>query len=111
MIKLLMNLINVENTRDIAILAYYAHRDNFNYVARFEDGKEVESSTYGRFIVDEAPRFFKIRIDSDLSTPFGDPMQGKLIYLSQRAKPGFMISTLGLETAAEDIPPRLRLRG
>jgi tetratricopeptide (TPR) repeat protein len=111
MIKLLMTLINAQNTRDIAILAYYAHHDNFNYLARFEDGKGAESSTSGRFIVDEAPRFFKIRIDSDLSTPYGDPMQGKLIYLNQRAKPGFMISTLGLEAVPEGIPPQLRLRG
>lgn len=110
MIKLLMALINTQNTRDIAILAYYAQHDNFNYQARFEDGEEVESSTYGRFIVDEAPRFFKIRIDSDLSTPFGDPMQGKLIYLSQGAKPGFMVSTMGLEAVDEEIP-RFRLRG
>jgi hypothetical protein len=42
------------------------------------------------------PRLFKLRIDSDLSTPYGDPMQGTLIYLNQHPQPGVLVSTLGL---------------
>ena len=85
-----------ENTRDVAVLVYYADRPVFSYQARFERGEMVEFDANGQFVVTEVPRFFKIRIDSDLSTPYGDPMQGMLIYLNQSQEPGIIISTLGL---------------
>jgi tetratricopeptide (TPR) repeat protein len=96
LVKLLLRMINVENARDVAVLVYYAGRPPFNYRARFERGKMVEFDAHGRFVVVEVPRFFKLRIDSDLSTPYGDPMQGTLIYLSQHPRPGILVSTLGL---------------
>jgi len=90
----------------VAVLVYYTGRPVFSYQARFRRGKQVEFDAHGQFVVTEAPRFFKLRIDSDLSTPFvlgpkdqgpyGDPMQGMLIYLSQPQQPGILISTLGL---------------
>jgi tetratricopeptide (TPR) repeat protein len=81
MVKMMLRLVNVENTRDVAVLIYYASRPVFSYQA---------------FIVTETPRFFKLRIDSDLSTPYGDPMQGTLIYLNQHPQPGILVGTLGL---------------
>jgi tetratricopeptide (TPR) repeat protein len=96
LIKMVLRMINVENTRDVAVLAYYANRPVFHYQARFERGERVEFDHDGRFVVTEVPRFFKVRIDSDLVTPYGTPMQGMLIYLSQHPKPGILISTLGL---------------
>ena len=96
MVKMLLQMANVENTRDVAVLVYYADRPVFSYQARFERGEMVEFDANGQFIVTEIPRFFKIRIDSDLSTPYGDPMQGMLIYLNQSQEPGIIISTLGL---------------
>jgi len=96
MVKLLLRMINAENTRDIAVLAYYANRPIFSYQLRFERGKQIEFDADGQFVVTEAPHFFKLRIDSDLSTPYGDPMQGLLIYLSQHPQPGILVSTLGL---------------
>jgi tetratricopeptide (TPR) repeat protein len=96
LVKLLLRMINVENTRDVAVLAYYASRPVFNYQARFGRGKRIEFDAHGQFVVTEVPRFFKLRIDSDLSTPYGDPMQGMLVYLSQQPGAGFLVSTLGL---------------
>ena len=96
MVKMVLRMINVENTRDVAVLVYYTDRPVFSYQARFRRGKQVEFDAHGQFVVTEAPRFFKLRIDSDLSTPYGDPMQGILIYLSQPQQPDILISTLGL---------------
>ena len=96
MVKMMLGLINVENTRDVAVLVYYASRPVFSYQARFSRGKRSEFDANGQFIVTETPRFFKLRIDSDLSTPYGDPMQGTLIYLDQHPQPGILVGTLGL---------------
>jgi tetratricopeptide (TPR) repeat protein len=96
LVKLLLRMVNAENTRDVAVLVYYDSRLVFNYQACFERGKQVEFDVHGQFVVTEVPRFFKLRVDSDLSTPYGDPMQGTLIYLNQHPEPGILISTLGL---------------
>jgi len=98
--KLLLSMIDAGNTRDVAVLVYYADRPVFGYQARFERGKQVELDHGGQFVVTEIPCLFKLRIDSDLSTPYGDPMQGKLIYLSQQPNPGILLSTLGLGSLA-----------
>ncbi len=94
---LLLNQINVENTRDAAVLVYYATRPTFNYQARFGGGERTAFQTNNRFVVTEVPRFFKLRIDSDQATPYGNPMRGKLIYLNQHPQPGILVNTLGLE--------------
>lgn len=99
LVKMLLRMVGSHNTRDIAILVYYAGGDIFNYQARFQRGKRIEFDAHGQFVVTEAPRFFKLRIDSDLVTPYGNPMQGKLIYLNQHPKPAILVSTLGLELA------------
>lgn len=96
MVKMMLRTINVENTRDVAVLVYYASRPVFSYQARFSRGKQSEFDADGQFVVTEAPRFFKLRVDSDLSTPYGDPMQGTLIYLNQHPQPGILVGTLGL---------------
>ena len=96
MVKLLLRMVNGENTRDVAVLVYYAGRPIFSCQIRFERGKQVEFDADGQFVVTEAPRFFKLRMDSDLSTPYGDPMQGMLIYLNRHSQPGILASTLGL---------------
>jgi len=97
--KMLLRLINAHNTRDIAILVYYANGDIFAFQARFQRGKKIEFDSHGHFVITEVPRFFKLRMDSDLATPYGNPMQGKLICLNQHPKPAILISTLGLEDA------------
>lgn len=97
-VKLVLHMANVENTRDVAVLVYYADRPAFNYQARFEGGEAVDFEAHGRFVVTEVPRFFKLRIDSDLSSPYADPMQGTLIYLIQHPEAGILVSTLGLMT-------------
>ncbi len=96
MVKMLLRMVNVENTRDVAVLVYYASRPVFSYQVRFSRGERVEFDADGQFVVTEIPRFFKMRIDSDLSTPYGDPMQGTLICLNQHPQPGVLVSTLGL---------------
>jgi len=98
MVKMLLRLVDVENTREVAVLVYYASRPVFSYRARFSRGKQVEFDADGQFVVTEIPRLFKLRIDSDLSTPYGNPMQGTLIYLNQHPQPGVLVSTLGLGT-------------
>ncbi|MBA4379667.1 MAG: hypothetical protein C0393_03095 [Anaerolinea sp.] len=97
MVKMLLRLIGTHNTRDIAILVYYEDGDTFNYQARFQRGKRIGFDAHGQFVITETPRFFKLRVDSDLVTPYGNPMQGKLIYLNQHPKPAILVSTLGLE--------------
>jgi len=98
-VKMVLHAVNVENTREVAVLVYYADRPVFSYQARFSRGQAVEFDADGQFVVTEVPRFFKLRIDSDLSTPYGDPMQGMLIYLKQSQEPDILISTLGLKAA------------
>ena len=95
-IKQLLRMIDADNARDIAVLVYYDEQTVFVYQARFEQGERVEFDADGQFMVTRVPRFFKVRIDSDLVTAYGDPMQGTLIYLNRRSRPGFMINTLGL---------------
>jgi tetratricopeptide (TPR) repeat protein len=94
LIKQLLTMIDAGNTRDAAVLAYYEEQPIFGYQARFEGGERVHLDADGQFNVRRVPRFFKVRIDSDLITPIGDPMQGTLIYLNQRPRPGFMLTTL-----------------
>ena len=40
---------------------------------------------------------FKVRMDADFATPYGDPMYGRMIYLRQGNQPGVMVNTFGLE--------------
>ena len=94
MVKMLLRLIHAENTRHVAVLVYYQDRPIFAYQAQFEKGEMVNFDANGQFVVTEVPRFFKVSIDSDLSTPYGDPMQGILIYLNQAQQPGVLITTL-----------------
>ena len=96
LVKLLLRMVNTENTRDVAVLAYYTGRPVFSYQIRFDQGKRSEFDAHGQFVVTEMPRFFKLRMDSDLSTPYGDPMQGILIYLNQHPQPGVLVGTMGL---------------
>ena len=44
LVKLLLRMINRENTRDVAVLAYYAERPIFAFEARYERGKEWRST-------------------------------------------------------------------
>lgn len=97
LVKMLLRMINAENTRDVAVLTYYTDRPVFSYQVQFARGKQTEFDAGGQFVVTEVPRFFKLRMDSDLSTPYGEPMQGILIYLNQHPKPGVLVSTMGLD--------------
>lgn len=92
--KMTLRIINALNTRHVAILVYYEDRPVFHYQARFENGEMVEFDSDGQFVVTEVPRMFKMNIDSDLSTPYGNPMQGLLIFLNRPRRPGILISTL-----------------
>jgi tetratricopeptide (TPR) repeat protein len=96
-VKLLLRLVDAGNTRDVAVLAYYADGSSFNYQDRFERDRSAAFQAHGHFIATEMPRFFKLRIDSDLATPYGNPMQGTLIYLDQRPQPGVLVSTLPVQ--------------
>lgn len=97
LVKLVLKQINVENTRTAAVLTYYRDRPSFHYEARFSGGERAELDAHSQFVVTEVPRLFKLRIDSDLGTPYGDPMRGTIIYLNQQPAPGILVSTLGLE--------------
>ncbi len=97
LIKMTLRQVNALNTRSVAVLVYYEDRSVFNYQARFEHGKLAELETEGQFVVTDTPRLLKVNFDSDLVTPYGNPMQGLLIYLSHPHKPGILISTLPLE--------------
>ncbi len=94
MVKMLLQSVDADNTRSVAVLVYYQDRQPFNYQARFAQGEMITFDSKGQFVVTEVPRLFKVNIDSDLVTPYGNPMQGLLIYLSHPRKPGILISTL-----------------
>ena len=98
LVKMLLRMINAENTRDVAVLAYYPGRPAFSYNIQFARGQQTGFDADGQFVVTEMPRFFKLRMDSDLSTPYGDPMQGMLIYLNRNQKIGVLVSTMGFGT-------------
>ena len=101
MIKMSLLSLNAENTRHVAILAYYQDRPVFSYQLQFEKGKLANFDAAGQFVITEVPRFFKLSIDSDFSTPYGDPMQGILIYLNQARQPGILLNTLTPQGAIE----------
>lgn len=94
MVKMLLGLVDFGDTRYVSVLVYYSDRPMFGYEARFSRNERIALNTMGQFIVTEVPRFFKLRIDSDLGTPYGNPMQGVLMYLDQPEKPGVFISTM-----------------
>ncbi len=96
MVKTLLSQVNAANTRDVAVLVYYPDGSVFNYSAQFNGEEMTDFQTEGRFDVTTVPRLFKVRMDSDLNTSLGSPMQGILIYIHQPQKPGVLTSTLGL---------------
>jgi tetratricopeptide (TPR) repeat protein len=96
-IKLAVRMVGGGNTRQIAILVYYQNETRFHYKTHIERGKSVEKDVEGRFCVTEIPDMFKVRMDADFATPYGDPMYGRMIYLRQGNQPGVMVNTFGLE--------------
>jgi hypothetical protein len=59
-----------------------------------EEGLEYGSD--GRLLSDEVPTHLKVRVDSDLESPYGSPFQGYFIYLNQGTRSGIAVLTLGL---------------
>ena len=96
-IKLAVRMVGGGYTRQIAILVYYQNETRFHYKTHIERGKRVEKDIEGRFCVTEIPDMFKVRMDADFATPYGDPMYGRMIYLRQGNQPGVMVNTFGLE--------------
>jgi len=96
-IKLAVRMVGGGYTRQIAILVYYQNETRFHYKTHIERGKSVEKDVEGRFCVTEIPDMFKVRMDADFATPYGDPMYGRMIYLRQGNQPGVMVNTFGLE--------------
>lgn len=94
-LKLLIKRMNKDNCRDLAVLVYYADGVQFNYTLKLEDGV-LQDEGFGRLLADEAPMHLKVRVDSDLDSPYGMPFSGYFIYLAQEKAPGVIISTLGL---------------
>ena len=97
LVKMLLRMIDANNTRDIAILIYYSNGKLFNYQARFQQGKRSSSMPKVNLLSTKVPRFFKLRIDSDRVTPYGKPMHGKLIYLNQHPKDRHSDQYIGAE--------------
>jgi tetratricopeptide (TPR) repeat protein len=94
-LKLVVRQANKYNCRDLAILAYYPDKPSFSYLLEMtEDG--LKSSSNGRLLSGQAPSHLKVRVDSDLESPYGSPFRGYFIYLQQEAKPGIAVTTLGL---------------
>jgi len=92
--KLFLRTMDATNTRDIAILVYYANEDIFNFQARYKRGKQVDSIVDGPFRIQEVPILFKLRLDSDLPIPYVTKSQGYTIYLNQHPKPGLFITSM-----------------
>ena len=94
-LKLLVRQANKHNCRDMAILAYYPDQPSFSYrLEMVEDG--VESSSNGRLLSEQITSHLKVRVDSDLESPYGSPFRGYFIYLGQGARSGIAVTTLGM---------------
>jgi len=98
-IKLAVRMIDGENTRQVAILVHYQNGTRFHYKTHLERGKRVEHDFEGRFCVTEIPDMFKVRMDADFASPYGDPMCGRMVYLRQGNRSGVIVNTLGRERA------------
>jgi tetratricopeptide (TPR) repeat protein len=96
-LKLLARQANKYTCRDMAILAYYPNQPSFSYQAQLEDGELVTNGN-GRLFSDQTPSHLKVRVDSDLESPYGTPFSGYFIYLAQGGRPGLAVLTLGLST-------------
>jgi len=59
--------------------------------------KGLRNSGNGRLFADKIPSHLKVRVDSDLESPYGSPLQGYFIYLNQGTKPGVAVITFGLQ--------------
>jgi hypothetical protein len=95
-LKLLIKQANPLNCRGIAVLAYYDEHPPFNYLWEVTGDAMVEQWGHGRLLTDPLPNFFKLRIDSDLESPYGTPFSGYFIYLRQNNRGGQTVSTLGV---------------
>lgn len=85
---------NADNTRDVAILAYYANGDLFNYQVNYQTGHKDDQIVEGRLHPGEVPLCFKLRIDTDFQLPYVNASQGYIIYLNQHPQPGFWITSM-----------------
>lgn len=94
-LKLLVRQANEYTCRDMAILAYYPDEPSFSYQLEMKDG-ELVSNGNGRLFTDKMPSHLKVRVDSDLESPYGSPFNGYFIYLAQGGRPGVAAITLGL---------------
>jgi tetratricopeptide (TPR) repeat protein len=94
-LKLLVRQANEYTCRDMAILAYYPDEPSFSYQLEMKDG-ELVSNGNGRLFADKMPSHLKVRVDSDLESPYGSPFNGYFIYLAQGGQPGVAVMTLGL---------------
>ena len=94
-LKLLVQQMNKHNCRDLAILVYYRDQPSFNYQLEIREDV-LQAATAGCLLSDQAPTFLKVRVDSDLESPYGTPFSGYFIYLAQGEQSGIIFSTLGL---------------
>jgi tetratricopeptide (TPR) repeat protein len=94
-LKLLVRQANEYTCRDMAILAYYSDEPPFSYQLAMKDDELVGNGN-GRLFADKTPSHLKVRVDSDLESPYGSPFSGYFIYLAQGGQPGVAVLTLGL---------------
>lgn len=94
-LKLLAQQANKYNCRDMAILVYYPDQPSFSYQLEMREDI-LQDAAAGRLLSDQAPTFLKVRVDSDLESPYGTPFSGYFIYLAQGQRSGVIVSTLGL---------------
>lgn len=94
-LKLFVRMVNVDNCRDMAILAYYPDDSTFGYELKMTDDG-LQGYGNGRLLSDQVPTHLKVRVDSDLDSPYGSPFSGYFIYLNQGRRPGVAVMTLGL---------------
>lgn len=94
-LKLFVRMVNQDNCRDMAILAYYPDDSIFGYELKMTDDG-LQGYGNGRLLSDEVPTHLKVRVDSDLDSPYGSPFSGYFIYLNQGRRPGVAVMTLGL---------------
>lgn len=93
-IKLHLTTMNADNTRHVTIMANYQNKPSFIYTSTYNRRERSDFDADGRFLTHLTPTFFKLKVDSDLESPLGIPLQGLFIYVKNGPRKGTIVSTI-----------------
>lgn len=93
-VKLHLTTMNANNTRHVTIMVHYENKPSFIYTSTYNRKERIDFDADGRFLTHLTPTFFKFKVDSDLESPLGLPLQGLFIYIKNGPSKGMVVSTI-----------------